>query len=242
MIIDLKEAETNKLIVNTIKTEAMCNSNKIKVLSLFDKLEVTITKDFMITFRSDGYFYQATGMGAVLLNKLFNYRVYFDPKYNVVKAGFPSKSLDEILHTISHFGIGYCVTKGKNITKSLSTKDYSFNMPVLDVNPPKIDEIDYYDEITYLLDDEILTYKIKPTEYTIVPTGCGTSKSPTGENRTPIPAEDGYLNDNCELAKQSYKKKIGDTIIIKSNNTTYKYKIIGLIKYSIISKKSHNNT
>jgi len=238
MIIDVEKGRLNKLIVNTLKSESMLCPNQIKITEMFGKIEVVITTDFILNLHTEGYFINAMGAGAVILNKLFDYQIYILPRQNTIKAGFPSITLDNILKTLTHFGIGYCFSKKGNTTKSLATKEYKFSVPILNAEPAKIDEIDYFDEITYLLNDvEIHKFRIKPTQYTITPTGYGTSSSPTGENKVPIPAEDGYINDNCELAKQSYKKKIGDKIIIKTNDKTYKYEIIGLVKYSLLNKR-----
>lgn len=90
------------------------------MLDLFRYLKIQY-KDYLILFKI-GSFYTSFGEDAIILNKVFNYKLV-DMKNNI-KAGFPLTNYEKNINIIEKLKINYIIIEKENITNK---KKFKFN-------------------------------------------------------------------------------------------------------------------
>lgn len=130
------------------------------MLDLFRQLKLEY-KDYLILFKS-GSFYISFDEDALILNKLFDYKL--NELKNNLKVGFPLFSFDKVITVVSDNKINYLVIEDRKIVDKEKYKYNNFNkytssvFNLVSINSrinsisKKIRSIDDLDKINYILD------------------------------------------------------------------------------------------
>ena len=113
-------------------------------------------KEYIIMMKY-GNFYEILGNDALIMNKLFNYKL--SRLSNTFKVGFPLLSLENIINKLNNYSINYIVIHKEKIEKKKEFElnkynNYSFDENIINYNLIVITEITNY------LTDNILTENI----------------------------------------------------------------------------------
>ena len=117
-------------------------------------------KDYIVIIKC-GSFYETLGNDALIINKLFGYKV--KKLSNTFKAGFPCSNIDKITNMLDNKKINYIVvdenSSRKRTIKNNKYIEYIFDLNKLELNSIRIDRIYTYlkdmvlsDDISSLLD------------------------------------------------------------------------------------------
>lgn len=109
-----------------------------------------------------GNFYEILGNDALIMNKIFNYKL--NKLSNTFKVGFPVSSLDNIINKLNDYFINYIVIDKSEITKrkdfdSNNYDKYTFDENTLKYNLILVNEITKY--LNDNLQDENITIKLE---------------------------------------------------------------------------------
>lgn len=109
-----------------------------------------------------GNFYEILGNDALIMNKIFNYKL--NKLSNTFKVGFPVSSLDNIINKLNDYFINYIVIDKSEITKrkdfdSNNYDKYTFDENTLKYNLILVNEITKY--LNDNLQDESITIKLE---------------------------------------------------------------------------------
>lgn len=98
------------------------------VLEQYEKLKKEYP-DSLLLFKS-GIFYLSFQTDAIILNKIFNYKINI--LTNTYKAGFPQSSLDLNLEKLEQKHINYCIIEEKCILKKQNFKHNNYSKYSID--------------------------------------------------------------------------------------------------------------
>ena len=117
-------------------------------------------KDYIV-FIKCGSFYEVMGNDALIINKLFGYKI--KKLSNTFKVGFPCSNIDRITNILDSKEINYIIVDEDNFKdkpfENNKYKEYTFDLNKLELNSIRIDRIYTYlkdmllsDDISSLLD------------------------------------------------------------------------------------------
>ena len=126
--------------------------------SLFDK---TLKEFFMldkyykyrldyreyVIFIKSGVFYECIARDALIINKLFNYKI--KKISNTFKVGFPINNINEVINILKEKSINYIIINGDEVTDKFESKlnnykDYNFDIDNILYNYLLIEQINKY--------------------------------------------------------------------------------------------------
>ena len=99
------------------------------MVELFRILKIQY-KEYLILFKS-GIFYEAFDEDAVILNRLFNYKI--SKKKNNMRAGFPLSNIEKVEKELEDKKINYMIIENKKITYTSTNKKNKFSSLAHDV-------------------------------------------------------------------------------------------------------------
>ncbi len=99
-----------------------------------------------------GNFYEILGNDALIMNKIFNYKL--NKLSNTFKVGFPVSSLDNIINKLNNYFINYIVVDKYEITKRKDFDSNNYDKYIFDENTLKYNLI-LVNEITKYLNDNL---------------------------------------------------------------------------------------
>ena len=102
--------------------------------------------DYIIIIKY-GNFYETFDKDALIINKLFDYKI--NKIKNTFKVGFPISSINNVILKLNNYNINYVVIDNENIINNKvfdnnNYNDYSFNIDVIRYNLILIDSISKY--------------------------------------------------------------------------------------------------
>ena len=103
-------------------------------------------KEYIVMLKY-GNFYEILGNDALIINKLFGYKL--NKLSNTFKVGFPVSSLENIINKLNNYSINYIVIDKEKITKKKEFElnnysNYEFDENILNYNLIVISEITKY--------------------------------------------------------------------------------------------------
>ncbi len=81
-------------------------------------------KEYIILFKS-GNFYVSFDEDAIILNKIFNFKI--NELKNNIKVGFPINSLEKYIKNLGHLNINYLIISNKEIVSKISFDENNYN-------------------------------------------------------------------------------------------------------------------
>jgi len=90
---------------------------------LFRQLKLEY-KEYIILFKS-GNFYVSFDEDAIILNKIFNFKI--NELKNNIKVGFPINSLEKYIKNLGHLNINYLIISNKEIVSKISFDENNYN-------------------------------------------------------------------------------------------------------------------
>lgn len=81
-------------------------------------------KEYIILFKS-GIFYVSFDEDAIILNKIFNFKI--NELKNNIKVGFPINSLEKYIKNLGHLNINYLIISNKEIVSKISFDENNYN-------------------------------------------------------------------------------------------------------------------
>ena len=81
-------------------------------------------KEYIILFKS-GNFYVSFDEDAIILNKIFNFKI--NELKNNIKVGFPINSLEKYIKNLGHLNINFLIISNKEIVSKISFDENNYN-------------------------------------------------------------------------------------------------------------------
>ena len=107
--------------------------------------------EFIIIIKS-GNFYEVIDKDALIVNKLFGYKI--SKLSDTIKCGFPITSIEKVVNILNEQNINYIIIENNNITINKSFDKNSYNKFDLDINNIKYNFF-RINKITKCLNDNV---------------------------------------------------------------------------------------
>lgn len=113
-------------------------------------------RDYVIFIKS-GIFYECIANDALIINKLFNYKIKMIG--NTVKVGFPIKNIDAVIEKLADSNINYIIVDDDKISKKFETdnnnySEYKIDMDSILYNLFRVEKLIKY------LEDNVMNYDL----------------------------------------------------------------------------------